>query len=250
MTIQGPPHGDLGAPGLGFETWENEKDAVGFILAGGQSRRMGADKALVEFRGLPLVAHALDLVRAAGLPVFIAGARSPLEPLAPVVPDVRTDEGPLAGICSALESLKDSSSHRPTGALAPEPLFALFLPVDLPLLPRSLLSYLLHHARITGLAVTLTSVNGFAQSFPVVLRRDTLPELESELSRGKRGCYAAFQATADARGERVSVLPAELLVQSRKIAHPAALPVARWFLNVNAPDDLRLASAIGAGRVS
>ncbi len=241
---------DAGAPGFEFETWENEKDAVGFVLAGGQSRRMGTDKALVEFMGRPLVAHALDLVRAAGLPVFIAGARSPLEPLASLVPDARTDEGPLGGICAALESLKDSSSHRPTGALVPQARFALFLPVDLPLLPPSLLSYLLYHARITGLAVTLTSVNGFAQTFPVVLTRDSLPELECELSSGKGGCYAAFQATAAARGQNVSILPAELLVQSRKITHPVALPVARWFININTPDDLRRASIIGAGRVS
>jgi molybdopterin-guanine dinucleotide biosynthesis protein A len=58
----------------------------------------------------------------------------------------------------------------------------------------------------------------------------------------------------------VSILAVELLAQSGKIAHPsalslaalplAALPLAHWFLNVNAPADLRRASAIRAGRVS
>lgn len=251
MTVLGPPHGDLGAPGLGFETRECiEPAAVAFILAGGRSRRMGTDKALVEFKGRPLISHALDLVRAAGLPAFIAGARSPLESFATVVPDSRRDTGPLEGICAALESLKGSPSHPAAAASAPGVLHAVFLPVDLPLLPPSLLHYLLQHARITGLAVTLPSVNGFAQTFPVVLSRDALPVLGRELDRGHLGCFSAFQLVAAARGEPVSTLPVEVLAQSGKIAHPAALPVARWFLNINAPADLHRASAMRAVRVS
>jgi molybdenum cofactor guanylyltransferase len=240
----GPPHGDLGAPDLEFGTRENkETGAVGFVLAGGQSRRMGADKAMVEFEGRPLISHALDLVRAAGLPVSIAGARSPLESFASVVPDSRTDTGPLEGICAALEDLKHSPS-------APPVLHAVFLPVDLPLLAPSILRYLLHHARITGRAVTLPSVNGFAQTFPVVLSRDALPLLERELDSGHGGCYSAFLVAAAAREEPVSVLPVEVLAQSGKITHPAALPAARWFFNINSRADLDRASTMRAGRVS
>jgi molybdopterin-guanine dinucleotide biosynthesis protein A len=211
---------------------------------------MRTDKALVEFNGRPLLAHAVDIVRTAGLPVFISGARSPLESFAPVVPDSRTGAGPLEGICAGLRSLKESSSRPPAGTLASEPLYAAFLPVDLPLLPPSLLQYLVYRARITGLAVTLPSVNAFPQTFPVVLSIDCLSVLERELSRGHGGCYAAFQAAAAERGDPVSIVPAEVLVQSRKMTHPAALPVARWFLNVNAPSDLRRASIIGVDRVS
>jgi molybdopterin-guanine dinucleotide biosynthesis protein A len=204
---------------------------------------MGADKALVEFRGRPLISHALDIVRAAGLPAFIAGARSSLESFATVVPDSGTGKGPLDGICAALDSLKLSSS-------APQVQRAVFLPVDLPFLLPSLLSYMLHHVRITGLAVTLPSVNGFVQTFPVILSCDALPVLERELDRGHGGCLSAFRLVAAARGEPVSVLPVEVLVQSRKITHPAALPAAGWFFNVNTPADLNRASAIRAGHVS
>jgi hypothetical protein len=42
------------------------------------------------------------------------------------------------------------------------------------------------------------------------------------------------------------VLAVELLVQSGRISHPESLPAARWFLNVNAPADLRLATACRA----
>jgi molybdenum cofactor guanylyltransferase len=247
LTIPRPPHENSGAPDLDSESWgAREAGAVGFVLAGGQSRRMGTDKALVEFSGRPLIAHVLDLVRGAGLPVFIAGARSPLESFAPVVPDSRADAGPLEGICAALKSLKDGSTHKE----APEAPCAVFVPVDLPFLPPTLLLYLLYHARITGLAVTLPSVNGFPQTFPVVLSLDSLPVLERELSSGRSGCYAAFQATVAALGKPVSIVPAEVLVQSRKVTHPAALPVVRWFLNVNAPADLHRATTINAARVS
>jgi molybdopterin-guanine dinucleotide biosynthesis protein A len=199
---------------------------------------MGTDKALVEFDGRPLIVHALAVLRDAGLPVLIAGARSPLSSYAPVVPDSQADRGPLAGICAALASF-ESEPKPPLTPPAPNPHVAVFVSVDLPLLPPSLLLYMLHHSRITGTAVTLPSVNGFVQTFPVVLTVDSRSVLDAELSRGQRGCYAAFEAAAAARGESLSVLPVEVLAQSGKVIHRARLHPARWFLNVNTPLDLR-----------
>jgi molybdopterin-guanine dinucleotide biosynthesis protein A len=194
---------------------------------------MGADKALELFAGEPLVACAVSLLREAGLTAPIAGARSPLAAFAPVVEDSQPGKGPLGGICAALASTS-----------AP---LLVFLPVDLPLLPASLLVFLLHHARITASAVTLCSVNGFAETFPVVLRRDILPLLQSELEAGRGGCFSAFKAASASLGQPVSVLPVELLVQSGHVAHQSGLPAARWFLNVNAPEDLRRAELLYPG---
>jgi hypothetical protein len=100
------------------------------------------------------------------------------------------------------------------------------------------------------MAVTLPAVNAFPQTFPAVLNRDVLPVLENELAAGRLGCYAAFQAAAAARGESVSILPVELLVQSGHVFHPAGLAAMRWFLNMNHPLDLFRAEAIRPGRVS
>jgi molybdopterin-guanine dinucleotide biosynthesis protein A len=212
--------------GITTKVWP---DAAGFVLAGGRSSRMGADKALVRFAGRPLVETALEVLRQAGLEAFIAGSRSSLAAFAPVVEDKQAGLGPLGGITAALAS----TARR----------WAIFLPVDLPLLPASLLRYMLHHAQITGRAVTVPSVTGFVQSFPAVVDRAALPFLRSELEAGRGGCFAGFQAACAALGEPVSVLPVELLAQCGQVSPPDALPPALWFLNVNSPVDLQRAEA-------
>jgi len=204
-------------------------DAAGFVLAGGRSSRMGADKALLPLCGMPLIAHALGILHQAGLSASIAGARSPLSAFAPVIPDSSPGQGPLGGICAALAS----TSAR----------WAVFLPVDLPLLPASLVAYLLRHARTTGRAVTLPSINGFAQTFPAVIDRVALPTLQTELDSGHGGCFSAFQAAAARLAQPISNLPVELLVQAGQVSHPCCLPPTCWFLNLNTPADLRRAQA-------
>ncbi len=218
-------------------TGDPDCDAEGFVLAGGQSSRMGHDKALVPFAGQPLIVHALGILSAAGLKVSIAGARSGLASFAPVVEDLasQTGLGPLAGICSALASSTTSRS--------------VFIPVDLPLLPSSLIAYLLHHATITGAIITVPSINGFAQTFPAVIHRSALPILQSQLESGNRGCFSAFKMTEASLNQRVAVLPVEPLVQSCQISHPEGIPAALWFLNVNSKHDLARAEALTARRL-
>jgi molybdopterin-guanine dinucleotide biosynthesis protein A len=188
---------------------------------------MGEDKALVRLGGQPLVLHALDILRGAGLTVSLAGGFSALAAFAPLVQDSQPGLGPLAGICAALAS----TSAR----------LAVFMPVDLPLLPVSLIAFLLDHARRTGRPVTVPSVNGFAQTFPAVLDGKLLTGLEGELQAGRLGCFSALQAAAANFGWPMSVVPVEALVQSGQVAHPEGLPATRWFLNVNSPEGLRLA---------
>jgi molybdopterin-guanine dinucleotide biosynthesis protein A len=207
-----------------------EPEAAGFVLAGGRSSRMGSDKALAVLRARPLVEHSLDLLRGACATAAIAGARSALSQFAPVVEDVKRGAGPLAGICAAMASMPEQ--------------WAVFLSIDLPLLPSSLLSFILRHAYITQAPVTVAAVNGFAQSFPVVLHKAALPALQDELEAGRSGCYRAFQTASASLGQPISVLPVEFLVQTGELAHPANLPPAQWFLNVNDAKELRRAEGL------
>jgi molybdopterin-guanine dinucleotide biosynthesis protein A len=202
-----------------------EPDAAGFVLAGGRSSRMGRDKALVEFRGQPLVAHALAILREAGLSAVIAGAQPTLGTFAPIVEDREPLLGPLGGVCAAMAS----ATAR----------WAVFVPVDLPLLPAALVRYLLNSARVRGRAITLASVAGFAQTFPAVVDRVALPGLRAELDAGRLGCFSAFRAAAAGLEQTVDAVSAEFLAQSDQVSHPDGLPAARWFFNFNSPQDLR-----------
>ncbi|MGH9591177.1 MAG: molybdenum cofactor guanylyltransferase [Terracidiphilus sp.] len=204
--------------------------AAGFVLAGGESRRMGRNKALAEFAGEPLILRALKLLRDAGLRPRIAGARAELGQFAPVIADAEPGRGPLAGVCAALAFCQDPR--------------AVFVPVDLPLLPASLLSLLATRAAITGAIVTVLSVSGVAQTFPAVVDRAALPGLEEALRQGRGGCYSAFEAAVLGLRQHIAVLPIEYLAQAGQVTHPDSLPPAIWFLNVNSPADLARAEAV------
>ena len=207
---------------------------AGFVLAGGKSSRMGRDKALVEFRGQPLVAHALRILREAGLSATIAGGGAGLEGYAPVIADLNPGLGPLGGVCAALASIQAQGARSQ---------WAVFVSVDQPLLPPSLLSSLLQHARSSGKPVVLASLAGFAQTFPAVVDRTLLPALQAELAAGRFGCFSAFKAAADAVGEAIEAIAAEALAQSGHVSHCEGFAPEKWFLNINSGDDLLLAEA-------
>jgi molybdopterin-guanine dinucleotide biosynthesis protein A len=203
-------------------------DAAGFILAGGQSSRMGSDKALVLLCGEPLIAHAIGILRRVGLPISIAGARSSLSDFAPVLEDA--GGGPLRGICSGLAATFSR--------------FAVFLSVDMPLIPVALVEAIRDSARLCEAGVTLCSVNGFTETFPCVVDRDLLPALELEVQDGNTGCFSALRAAAGRMQRPVQVVVVEYLVQTGHIECGSALPPVLWFLNVNTPTDLARAESL------
>ena len=194
---------------------------------------MGSEKALIRLAGEPLVVHAVRILRQAGLTVQIAGARSSLHDFAPVVMDSELDRGPLSGICSALTS---TSARR-----------AVFIPVDMPLLPASLVAFLLEEAQDEESLVTVPAVNGFAQTFPAVIDRAALPWLRAELESGYGGCFAAYQAAAAALKLAVKIVQVEQAVKGGRLARIELLPLEDWFLNVNESADLARAEACLAG---
>jgi molybdopterin-guanine dinucleotide biosynthesis protein A len=93
-------------------------------------------------------------------------------------------------------------------------------------------------------------MNGFIQTFPAVLERSALPELQNELHSGQRGCFSAFRAAADGLGQPIAGLDVELLAQTGQNSHPLGLPPVRWFHNVNTPQDLRRAEGLIAHAIA
>jgi molybdopterin-guanine dinucleotide biosynthesis protein A len=210
------------------------EQAMGFVLAGGRSSRMGTDKALIRFSGQTFVERAVSILRAAGLEVALAGARSALDGYGPVIHDASPDQGPLSGICAALSQTRAK--------------WSVFLPVDMPFVPASLLHCMLRNAKLTEREVTLLSVSGFPQTFPAVLNRAVLPRLTNSLQSGARGCFRAFETAAEGPRRPMAVLPVEMLAVAGQVADPEGCRAARWLANINTPADLEGEGSLLRGR--
>jgi molybdopterin-guanine dinucleotide biosynthesis protein A len=78
---------------------------LGAVLAGGQSSRFGSDKALAEFRGHTLLAHAVDTLSGWCEHVVVVGRGTAPAPTLPDWP--RAGMGPLGGIAAALHHARD-----------------------------------------------------------------------------------------------------------------------------------------------
>ncbi len=82
----------------------NRVSISGFILAGGKSRRLGTDKALLMFQGKPLLEHMIGLIAPLCNKVFIGGKNSDYTSFGvEMIPDLYSDCGPIAGIFSSLK---------------------------------------------------------------------------------------------------------------------------------------------------
>jgi len=99
---------------------------IGVVLAGGRSRRMGRDKALLDWRGRPLIEHQLATLTAAGVDrTCVSGRRPTFRGVA----DAREQAGPVAGI-AGVAGITDGEAD------------LLIIPVDMPLLGPALLARL------------------------------------------------------------------------------------------------------------
>ena len=87
----------------------NRVGLAGAVLAGGESRRMGRDKAFVSVGGEPLVMRAVRALREGGAdPVVIVGGDTAAAAALGLtaVDDAWPGEGPLGGIITALRELE------------------------------------------------------------------------------------------------------------------------------------------------
>ncbi len=193
-----------------------------FVVAGGQSTRMGTDKALLFLDGKPLIARALDLLRSLGLSPRICGSRPDLARFAEVIPDNFPQCGPLAGIEAAL-AVSDTELN-------------LFLPVDLPGLAAAFLQWLLARAEASQAVATIPVVADRLQPLSAVYSRRLLDGIRASLAAGDCKVMKGILAAAESLGEAVDLFNVET-VASALSEWPCSPPVTEWFRNVNTRAD-------------
>jgi molybdopterin-guanine dinucleotide biosynthesis protein A len=204
-----------------------------FVLAGGQSTRMGRDKALLVLDGRPLVEHALAKLRALGLSPRIAGSRSDLAALAPVIPDLHPQSGPLGGVEAALAA-SDTRQN-------------LFLPVDLPWLPVEFLRWMIDRARETDSLATIPRLHGRPQPLCAVYSKALLPHIQAALAAGDAKVTNAVERAASATGLRIDSFDVESVAASQSWNHTR--PPHHWFANINTPAELEKATLEHSARI-
>ncbi len=199
----------------------------GFVLAGGKSSRMGVDKATLRFCGKPMVAIAVEKLRSFCAEVSIAGNRDDLAEFAPVVREARTDAGPVAGIEAAL--------------LACTQPWALFVPVDAPLVPAEMLrAWAAGVLPLQGCGAAFLLANKQRQPAFCMVRADLAGAVTAQLDRGTRRIDDLLLGFDDNSGDNwIDIQAAEKFL-------PVAIDAEAVFLNVNAPEELTAAEAWAA----
>lgn len=192
-----------------------EREAVrGLVLAGGKALRMRqADKALIDFQGLPLLAHVLKRLRPQVEDVWLNVNRNQhryeefgLRLLGDQ--NNHAGRGPLAGIHAGLSY-----------SAARHPGWLLVCPCDSPFLLEDLSQRLLNAAVENGQRAAVVHDGDRLHPVFCLLHSDLLPELEAHLHGGPGSVHAWLEVIA-------------ATVVDFSDAPPRA------FANINTPDDL------------
>ena len=147
-------------------------DVTVFVLAGGQSTRMGRDKAVLRLGGQTLLDRARALAHRIALRVAILGPREKYSATGEkIVEDEFAECGPLAGIHAALGASETDLN--------------LIVSVDMPFVPLELFTHLLDRARSSPAAqVTVPRIGGVVQGTCLACRCSFRSVCESRLKHG------------------------------------------------------------------
>lgn len=193
-------------------------EVTGYVLAGGQSLRMGTDKAFLTGNGELLIEHALRKLRKVCCRVkILSGPRNQerdalLSRHEHLVPDQQgSHAGPLAGVAVALA---DCSTE-----------YALLLAVDQVEMTADGLRHLVKAGTATQSAAACFQTDARPEPVPLLVSHRLRQGIQDALARGERRLLTGVQACAAGIDGKLLLLP-----------FPAASTSA--FLNLNTPDDL------------
>ena len=189
------------------------------IQAGGQSRRMGQDKALLPFLGQPLIQRVVRRVRHLADEMLVTTNQPDGYKFLglPLIPDRIPDRGALGGLYTALDS-----AHFPLVAV---------VACDMPFVSPQLLSAEIDRLSDLAIAAAIPRTAGGTEPFHAVYRREIcLPAVEAAILADQWRVDAWYATAA------IHFLdPAETRLSD---------PEGRAFWNVNTPEEFAEAEGI------
>jgi molybdenum cofactor guanylyltransferase len=182
------------------------QDIHAFILAGGQSLRMGSDKALVPFRGKPMIEHVSDVLMQRFHTITIVSNHHMHKSLGlPTIADAYDQIGPLGGIIAGLKHSRSEQN--------------LFIGCDMPMVQVEILDKLLQESiRNHNL---LPCYQGKTETLCSIISKSALPQLEQAVTEKNYRLYDILLA---------------LQPQLVDVSHLCSF---NPFANINTPDDLQ-----------
>ena len=158
-------------------------DLRGFVVSGGRSSRMGRDKSLLPYRASTLLEHAIAKLRGVtpDVRILCGPARRYEDFGVPVVEDAICGVGPVGGLYSALLSASVDRRDR-----------ILWLAVDVPLVPPSLLRMLVKGLDESDVAMARTA-DGLEPLCAAFRTEATLEVVRSALLAGRLKLTAALE---------------------------------------------------------
>jgi len=184
-------------------------DLTAYVIAGGQSRRMGKDKAFLPWGRGTLLTHAVELASQVTADVKIVGDPRKFANATNVIADIYSGCGPLGGIHAAL-------THSTTP-------FNLMLAVDIPLIDPRFLLFMAGLARNSQAMVLVPRSKEGSQPLCAIYHNDFVEVAEKALSSGEYKIDPLFAKV------EVRAIEAEEL---RRAGFSDAM-----FRNLNTPED-------------
>ncbi|MCY3831710.1 MAG: molybdenum cofactor guanylyltransferase [Chloroflexi bacterium] len=188
------------------------------IIAGGQSRRMGRDKAFVDLGGKTLIERVIERSAHLGQAETILITNRPTQYAhlgLPMHRDVLPDKGSLGGIYTAL--VKAASQY------------VLVLACDMPFISSDLLRLLISHIR-ADIDIVAPRVAGYPQGLHAIYKKTCIEPIARQLAADRLKIIRFYDQM------RVTYLD--------ETDYAAYDPESRSFANVNTPEELAKAQRL------
>lgn len=188
------------------------------IIAGGQSRRMGRDKAFVELAGKPLIEHVIERSADLGQAEAILVANKPAQFAhlgLPMYRDILPDKGSLGGIYTALAQAQNPD--------------VLVLACDMPFVNTDLLRFMA--AQINDETdIVVPTVDDYPQGLHAIYKKTCIEPIAEQLAADRLKIIRFYEQM------RVRYLD--------ESDYAAFDPRGRSFANINTPEELAKAECL------